>query len=419
MTGLRLLLSLSLVGLTGCIAVKEVHSEIVRTQELLTKIESYHGSACAPVEYAHAIADANYAEAAIADGFTHDAAKYAAMANASAWEAWEKSEVCGRQDTDGDKIPDIIDQCPEEAEDYDGEQDTDGCRDVDPYADPDADGIRNIDDACIDEPEDFDGHNDEDGCPETSADVDGDNLIDAVDECPNEAEDLDGFRDSDGCPDYDNDNDTLPDLRDMCPNSPEDLDSWEDEDGCPDQDNDLDGISDLDDQCPNEFGLAAKDGCPSQDADGDGIADANDMCPNGAETQNGYLDSDGCPDTAPRLVKVTRTRIEITMPVNFATGSANLLNSAYEVLDDVVAVLRDADDMSIRVEGHTDAEGNADSNQRLSERRAESVTAYLISQGISANRLEARGYGATQPIDTNRTASGRANNRRVEFHIVQ
>jgi len=84
----------------------------------------------------------------------------------------------------------------------------------------------------------------------------------------------------------------------------------------------------------------------------------------------------------------------------------------------VAQVLLDAPQMRLRIEGHTDSEGGEASNQRLSERRAASVLAYLTSRGIAAGRVTSVGLGETSPIDTNRTSAGRARNRRVEFHIV-
>jgi outer membrane protein OmpA-like peptidoglycan-associated protein len=134
----------------------------------------------------------------------------------------------GRNDRDGDGIPDSVDACPEEAEDRDGFQDEDGCADPD----NDGDGIPDADDACPNDPEDKDGFKDEDGCPELDNDNDG--VPDAADRCPNEPEDKDGFEDDDGCPDQDNDGDGIPDENDKCPNDPETVNGFEDDDGCPD-----------------------------------------------------------------------------------------------------------------------------------------------------------------------------------------
>lgn len=97
-------------------------------------------------------------------------------------------------DIDGDGIPNHLDQCPTQAEDFDGFEDEDGC----PDWDNDGDGIPDTHDLCPNDPEDFDGIADHDGCPET--DADGDGIPDEVDACPEAAEDFDGFEDEDGCP---------------------------------------------------------------------------------------------------------------------------------------------------------------------------------------------------------------------------
>jgi outer membrane protein OmpA-like peptidoglycan-associated protein len=132
--------------------------------------------------------------------------------------------------------------------------------------DIDRDGIPNQVDACPNDPEDFDGYQDDDGCPDL--DNDKDRIPDAADKCPNDPEDYDGFEDQDGCPDPDNDKDGIPDSSDKCPNAPEDKDGFEDQDGCPDPDNDKDGIPDAHDQCPDEpetkNGYADEDGCPDE-----------------------------------------------------------------------------------------------------------------------------------------------------------
>ncbi|MGA9655188.1 MAG: OmpA family protein [Polyangia bacterium] len=132
-------------------------------------------------------------------------------------------------DRDGDGIPDNIDKCPDQPEDFDGFQDEDGCPDLD----NDGDGIPDALDKCPNEPEDKDGYQDEDGCPDL--DNDGDGIPDALDKCPNEPEDKDGFQDDDGCPDPDNDGDGIPDALDKCPNEPETFNNYMDEDGCPDE----------------------------------------------------------------------------------------------------------------------------------------------------------------------------------------
>ncbi len=138
-----------------------------------------------------------------------------------------KKYVEGDRDHDG--IKDSVDKCPDDPEDKDGFEDTDGC----PDPDNDKDGILDKVDHCPDEPEDKDGFEDKDGCPDPDNDKDG--ILDKADKCPDEPEDKDGFEDEDGCPDPDNDKDGIPDVTDLCPNEPETKNGYADEDGCPDE----------------------------------------------------------------------------------------------------------------------------------------------------------------------------------------
>jgi len=135
-------------------------------------------------------------------------------------------------DTDGDGYLDPDDSCPLEPEDFDGDQDYDGCPEAD--RDRDGDGFLDKDDACPDQPEDFDGDRDDDGCPEVAGDRDGDTYPDDADGCPDAPEDFDTFMDEDGCPDVDNDEDGILDVDDACPLKPETVNGYADEDGCPD-----------------------------------------------------------------------------------------------------------------------------------------------------------------------------------------
>jgi len=280
------------------------------------------------------------------------------------------------QDQDDDGIEDKVDKCPDKAEDFDGFEDEDGC----PELDNDADGLKDDVDKCPDLAEDFDGFQDEDGCPDLDNDADG--IPDVDDRCPNEPEDFDGVEDTDGCPDVvqDSDNDGVPDNVDKCPLKAEDLDGFQDEDGCPDLDNDLDGILDKDDQCPNE-----------------------------SETFNGYMDEDGCPDERPIEERL------ILKGVHFESGSAALTPDSYAVLDQVVRSLMAYPEVRVEIRGYTDSVGSWEYNLNLSQKRAEAVKQYLVNSGIDPSRLIAKGYGEADPIASNKTAEGRAQNRRIEF----
>jgi outer membrane protein OmpA-like peptidoglycan-associated protein len=322
------------------------------------------------------------------------------------------------RDRDGDGIPDHLDKCPTQPEDKDGFQDEDGC----PDPDNDGDGIPDHLDKCPNQPEDKDGFQDEDGCPDP--DNDGDGIPDLHDACPFEPETKNGYKDEDGCPDEpDKDNDGIPDSKDKCPNEPEDKDGFQDEDGCPDPDNDGDGVPDNLDSCPNEpedkDGFQDDDGCPDPDNDGDGIPDAKDKCPNEKETINGYKDDDGCPDQGKPQVVVTRDKIVILKNVFFATGRAKIRPVSYSLLNQVALILKAHPKIKgVRIEGHTDNRGNRAYNKKLSQSRAESVRTYLIGRGIAADRLYAMGYGPEKPIAENKSAKGRAKNRRVDFVIL-
>ncbi|MFP2963213.1 OmpA family protein, partial [Myxococcus sp. 1LA] len=262
-------------------------------------------------------------------------------------------------------------------------------------------------------------------------DTDGDGILDIDDACPTEPEDKDGFQDSDGCPDPDNDADGIPDTADACPNEPETVNGFEDTDGCPDVapppppvDTDGDGIMDPDDGCPNEpedkDGFQDEDGCPDPDNDRDGIPDAQDKCPNEPETINGVDDEDGCPDKGTVKVLVDGERIVILEKVYFATGKDVILARSFPLLKQVAAVLRANPQVElVRIEGHTDDQGNDAKNLDLSQRRANNVRTFLVNAGIAADRMEAVGYGETKPVDTNKTAKGRENNRRVGFTILR
>jgi outer membrane protein OmpA-like peptidoglycan-associated protein len=121
-------------------------------------------------------------------------------------------------------------------------------------------------------------------------------------------------------------------------------------------------------------------------------------------------------------VSVTRNgdNITLNMPGNitFATNSADLNASFYDVLNSVSMVLAEFDKTVIEVAGHTDSTGTDAYNQQLSERRAQSVVAYLGTRNVRADRMIAIGAGETHPVATNDTEAGRQLNRRVELTLV-
>jgi outer membrane protein OmpA-like peptidoglycan-associated protein len=104
--------------------------------------------------------------------------------------------------------------------------------------------------------------------------------------------------------------------------------------------------------------------------------------------------------------------------VNFDFDKSNIRSDARPILDEAIRTLQEERDINVSVEGHTDSRGTDAYNQKLSERRAHSVAAYLERGGISRSRLTTEGFGESRPVATNSTDDGRAQNRRVELHIV-
>jgi OmpA-OmpF porin, OOP family len=224
---------------------------------------------------------------------------------------------------------------------------------------------------------------------------------------------------TDKAPFPDPDRDGIHTRADRCPNEPEDPDGYQDDDGCPDPDNDGDGIADARDRCPLRPELRNAiddlDGCPETDDDADGLLGSADHCPETPENKNGYKDADGCRDELPAPVLAV---VGVIPDLKFRGLTSQLQMTSLGALDRIVEVLKANPDIKVEVAGHTDGRGREDTNRELSQKRAESVRAYLISRGISPERVAAVGYGMDRPVDTNRTQAGRAANRRVELKIA-
>jgi len=103
--------------------------------------------------------------------------------------------------------------------------------------------------------------------------------------------------------------------------------------------------------------------------------------------------------------------------INFARASADLTSDSTQTLKELVEVANECPSFKIEIEGHTDAEGTDERNQRLSNRRANAVADFLAQNGVDRSRLSTIGYGATRPIADNATEEGRAKNRRIEFNV--
>ncbi len=181
--------------------------------------------------------------------------------------------------------------------------------------------------------------------------------------------------------------------------------------------------SDLDAQKAENARLRSEMDELSKDSDGDGVADKFDKCPN---TPSGtVVDGSGCPLKVPapqiteRVVVTEADRKVVKDAISnleFDLGKSTIRSKSYATLNRVAALLVEKN-FSLKLAGHTDNTGSRELNMRLSKERAESVKAYLVSQGANASRIEATGYGPDQPISTNKTATGRQENRRVEFTL--
>lgn len=219
----------------------------------------------------------------------------------------------------------------------------------------------------------------------------------------------------------DRDRDGIPDALDACPDLAGIASDDPKTNGCP-SDRDHDGVYDSGpgcppaDVCPDVPGVKTDDprtnGCPS-DRDKDGIPDALDACPDVPGTRNADPMKNGCP-----LAFVKDNQIKIGEQIQFRFGLADLDPVSDAVLAAVLHVMKtDVSIKMVKIEGHTDSRGSAALNKKLSNARAAAVGDWLVKNGIERSHLALAGYGPDKPIDTNDTDAGRANNRRVEFHI--
>ena len=273
-----------------------------------------------------------------------------------------------------------------------------------PGKDSDGDGVPDSRDKCPGTPSG--AKVDAKGCP---IDGDGDGVPDGLDRCPDTPK---GEKvDTEGCS-TDTDHDGVMDGKDRCPDTPRG--AKVDANGCP-VDSDGDGVPDGVDKCPGtpRGTKVNSDGCPN-DSDGDGVNDDRDRCP---DTPHGTkVDANGCPEAAPVFAPGKTTLV--LEGVTFDTNSAHLTSASNAVLDRVAEALKANPDVRVEVGGHTDNTGTKAINNRLSTERAKAVKDYLVGKGVSASRLESKGYGSKEPIADNKTADGRAKNRRVELKKI-
>ncbi len=202
--------------------------------------------------------------------------------------------------------------------------------------------------------------------------------------------------------DNDLDKDGVANSADACPKTP--AGASVDAKGCQ-LDSDGDGVVDMNDKCPDSPAGVSVDanGC-QLDSDKDGVVDAKDKCPDSPADKP--VDADGC-----TIVSV------VLKNVNFESNSSQLTAGSSVELDKAVAAMKKFPDLRIEIQAHTDSMGDAEYNQSLSVKRANSVRDYMTDKGVAANRMEAKGYGESQPIADNGTKAGRHTNRRVELKV--
>lgn len=255
--------------------------------------------------------------------------------------------------------------------------------------DSDKDGVSDKRDVCPNIP----GLKEFSGCP----DSDGDGIPDNKDACPQEA----GSESNGGCPDTDGDG--IIDKDDSCPS----VAGSTEMNGCPDTDGDT--VADNLDKCPNIAGDPANNGCPWADRDNDGIADKDDACPDEA----GIAANNGCPAEPTGLIEfINSSKSTIT----FSLESVKINEDGTASLEELVALMNKYPKANLVLEGHASSDGPSNYNQKLSEKRAESVKTFLTDAGVDASRLEAVGYGEDQPAEDNATQKGRKANRRAKIN---
>ncbi|MBF0370841.1 MAG: OmpA family protein [Magnetococcales bacterium] len=203
----------------------------------------------------------------------------------------------------------------------------------------------------------------------------------------------------------DHDGDGVKDEYDQCPNTPKGTEV--DYRGCDiNTDTDGDGVIDLYDRCPDTppgTTVNPNDGCRAKiDSDGDGVYDEDDICPN-----------------TPAGATVNQVGCWVVENIQFDFNEATIKSEARTSLNQVADILHKSSGLHVEVQGHTDILGDEEYNLHLSQRRADSVRNYLIGQGVSSDRLSARGYGFHRPVASNSTKEGRAINRRVELEPMQ
>jgi len=257
--------------------------------------------------------------------------------------------------------------------------------------DTDGDGVYDNDDAC---PETA-GLAQFNGCPDT--DLDG--VEDKEDTCPNTP----GLAEFNGCPDTDGDG--VADPQDACPT----VAGLASMNGCPDADGD--GVTDAEDACATQSGDKANKGCPWPDSDNDGVLDKDDECP----AVVGTVANKGCPEVPQVTTEVVNELNGFSKSILFNTGASKIASESFNTLKSIYDVMTMYGNASFVITGYTDNTGSDATNQRLSKERASAVKDYLVSLGISTDKLSVVGASSSNPVASNNTRAGRKQNRRVEI----
>ena len=291
-----------------------------------------------------------------------------------------------------------------------------------PPPDRDHDGVLDVDDICPDEPMGANPDPHRRGCPARDRDRDG--VYDDEDVCVDTPQGPNPDPRRRGCPRPDTDGDGVFDDEDQCVTTPAGPTPDPDRRGCPDGDEDGDRVLNHADQCRTvPAGLnpdPARPGCPLPDRDRDLIPDPTDACPDQPGSPSTDRRRNGCPG----LVSIRENRLWLARTVHFQTARAEVIHADIALLEALRDALVSVPTITrLSIEGHTDDVDTEEYNQRLSDSRCQWVMQWLVSHGVSENRLEAHGYGESRPlVDTaglRRAAltRARAQNRRVEFHI--
>lgn len=277
------------------------------------------------------------------------------------------------------------------------------------FSDTDKDGVADKKDSCPDTP--MGALVDLRGCP---LDADGDHVPDGLDKCANTP--TGATVDSSGCP-TDTDGDAIYDGIDQCNDTPKGC--TVDAKGCQ-MDSDQDKVCDGLDQCASTPVGATVDanGCP-MDSDSDGVVDGVDKCP--ATPAGAKVDLHGCPiEVTRRVMEMLDKGVITERNLQFDTAKATIKPESEATLQTLCQVFQQWPTLQIEIGGHTDARGSNAYNQDLSEQRANAVREWLQTNcsGANMSNFTSKGYGESTPVAKGSSAEAYAQNRRVEFKVM-